>query len=404
MGLGIWNILEIEATTDVSAIRKAYAAKLKTCRPEEDPVNFQKLREAYETALTLAKAKARPDNVFTISYARPPEEVSEDLPLQPAREDPTQIFSLMEELYSDFFRRIEIDNWKSILESDLFWDIGLRARIKSMILHFFAEHPALPKAVWILMDKEFGWSECLNITAALNIYDYSVLRKELDTRWDLDYTCFRKFASLRDTEPSDSSSDSDGSSGKGTDYAALFAEYVEIRRSFRDALMNGAESEISEKYETAFCLFSGDPDLHRFYYEYKKAFGELVTFGLLFEIPKKTIEKLRELYPDNPEYEAAEADVCLLNNDYKTAARLYARLVKRLPDHLDVAFHYGIAVGNLGRHRQSHGIFEKIKKDFPKVEDRLSNKKSYIKDPVAVLNQISKNRHVYMQLKKIESY
>jgi hypothetical protein len=95
-------------------------------------------------------------------------------------------------------------------------------------------------------------------------------------------------------------------------YAALFAEYVEIRRSFRDALMNGAESEISEKYETAFCLFSGDPDLHRLYYEYKKAFGELVTFGLLFEIPKKTIEKLRELYPDNPEYEAAEADVAFL--------------------------------------------------------------------------------------------
>lgn len=47
----IWDILQIEPTTDAKAIRIAYALRLKEAKPEVDPEGFQRLREAYEKAL-----------------------------------------------------------------------------------------------------------------------------------------------------------------------------------------------------------------------------------------------------------------------------------------------------------------------------------------------------------------
>ncbi|MDF2867462.1 MAG: hypothetical protein K0S11_932, partial [Gammaproteobacteria bacterium] len=48
--MDIWQILETEATTDLSQIKRAYASKLKKCNPEIDPQGFQLLRRAYEVA------------------------------------------------------------------------------------------------------------------------------------------------------------------------------------------------------------------------------------------------------------------------------------------------------------------------------------------------------------------
>ena len=50
-----WNILELEPTQDVSAIKRAYAAKSRTCHPEDDPDGFLRLREAYQAALDYAQ-------------------------------------------------------------------------------------------------------------------------------------------------------------------------------------------------------------------------------------------------------------------------------------------------------------------------------------------------------------
>lgn len=53
--MNVWTILGIRATTDEREIKRAYAVRLKTTRPEDDPQAFQALRDAYEAALQLAR-------------------------------------------------------------------------------------------------------------------------------------------------------------------------------------------------------------------------------------------------------------------------------------------------------------------------------------------------------------
>lgn len=51
----IWELLGIEATTELSAIRTAYAARAKEVHPEEHPEEFLQLQAAYKTAVKYAK-------------------------------------------------------------------------------------------------------------------------------------------------------------------------------------------------------------------------------------------------------------------------------------------------------------------------------------------------------------
>lgn len=49
-----WHILDIAPTSDTRAIRKAYAARLKTTRPDDDAAAYQSLREAFDEAMRIA--------------------------------------------------------------------------------------------------------------------------------------------------------------------------------------------------------------------------------------------------------------------------------------------------------------------------------------------------------------
>ena len=53
--MNCWEVLGLEPTEDVKLIKKAYAAKLKKCRPDQDPIGFQKLRESFDFAKQLAQ-------------------------------------------------------------------------------------------------------------------------------------------------------------------------------------------------------------------------------------------------------------------------------------------------------------------------------------------------------------
>jgi hypothetical protein len=56
-----WDVLGVGPTTDVRAILRAYAERLRTTRPEDDPVGFQRLVEARAFALAWRPAPAAED-------------------------------------------------------------------------------------------------------------------------------------------------------------------------------------------------------------------------------------------------------------------------------------------------------------------------------------------------------
>ncbi|WP_166887292.1 hypothetical protein [Massilia sp. CCM 8734] len=53
--MNVWSVLGMTASRDERAIKRAYAARLKVTRPEDDPVAFQILNDAYQAALQLAR-------------------------------------------------------------------------------------------------------------------------------------------------------------------------------------------------------------------------------------------------------------------------------------------------------------------------------------------------------------
>ena len=53
-----WSLLELPEDADERSIKRSYARQLKTTRPDEDAEAFQRLREAYELALQMARWRA----------------------------------------------------------------------------------------------------------------------------------------------------------------------------------------------------------------------------------------------------------------------------------------------------------------------------------------------------------
>jgi uncharacterized RDD family membrane protein YckC len=56
--MNVWLILGVDQTTDLTTIKRAYAAKLKLTRPDENPEDFKRLHTAYKQATRYAKATA----------------------------------------------------------------------------------------------------------------------------------------------------------------------------------------------------------------------------------------------------------------------------------------------------------------------------------------------------------
>lgn len=57
--MNFWEILGISPTSDLAAIRHAYAEKTRACHPEEDPEGFDKLHTAFQEATQCARRSRR---------------------------------------------------------------------------------------------------------------------------------------------------------------------------------------------------------------------------------------------------------------------------------------------------------------------------------------------------------
>ena len=62
-----WAVLQLADDADERTIKRTYARLLKSCRPDDDAEGFQRLREAYEQALHIARWSADNEDVEIVA-------------------------------------------------------------------------------------------------------------------------------------------------------------------------------------------------------------------------------------------------------------------------------------------------------------------------------------------------
>jgi hypothetical protein len=177
-----WKILGLSPTRDRSAVRRAYARKLKETNPEDDPEGFRQLREAYELALATCEPMEEaspPIGVLNDEEERDPQPAGipsfrvEDLPengpgLMLAGEAPPpgqqhRLDQLKLELLRALYERDEkraLSSWDEIRSLPAMVVIDTRWQFEEWIVWNLHDRDLLlPPSLVRSMDALFDWTE-----------------------------------------------------------------------------------------------------------------------------------------------------------------------------------------------------------------------------------------------------
>lgn len=182
--MSCWNVIGIARTCDISAIRKAYARRLRQCHPEEDPVGYQRLREAYEEALSIAKLSDDfdfSDEICDKRYAGaqehpwsgenrmdtecetrfdegldevPQVDEEDDLSFIENDSDIDAFIKEAEALYSDFSQRVKKEKWEELFTAEVLWDLEKKEYLDWRMMGFLREHFFFPHTIWQILDEK----------------------------------------------------------------------------------------------------------------------------------------------------------------------------------------------------------------------------------------------------------
>ena len=136
----LWTTLGLDPTKDVSAIKRAYAEKAKTCHPEEDAEGFLKLRQAYQAALAYAEGREGAVSPPTVPEAAEPEDEGWTLTDRPAviDEGPNPFADHpAAKAFLDLYtgkRRKDPQAWMDYFTSGDFLDVAWERRFAGLLL------------------------------------------------------------------------------------------------------------------------------------------------------------------------------------------------------------------------------------------------------------------------------
>lgn len=133
-----WKILGIDKTKDRDVIKEAYRSRLVYVNPEDDSDGFMELRSAYEEAIRESEAD---------------ENLSADKP------DENSLVYALTNLYEDFKRRIDVEEWRRIFERDEFVALDTSDASMHTFLSFLMEHYFVPHTVFRLIMETFNINE-----------------------------------------------------------------------------------------------------------------------------------------------------------------------------------------------------------------------------------------------------
>ena len=177
--MNIWKILGIDKTKDKEKLKKAYRIKLVSVNPEDDPEGFMELRHAYEEAVRQADMEDKPKDTSPMG----------------------QLATYIEELYKDFYRRIDVEEWKELFNRDEFVSLDTSEDAFKVLMKFLMENFYIPQTIWKLLVETFDIKDRKKELAEIypeDFLDYMINNSMYDDLinyylFDGDYEDFEEF-------------------------------------------------------------------------------------------------------------------------------------------------------------------------------------------------------------------
>lgn len=245
-----WEILGIDPTKEKSLIKRAYARKLRTVHPEDDPAGYQQLREAFDAVMkqadrteaevsfdSMEELRMHPETAATAAafhagntYGDTPEEGP----------DPLELFERhLLELYDDIHRRSDPQEWRNQLANqDYMWDVGAKYERFDRLMWFLDDHRHLPHQVWMVLDDLFMITESFEDDDYFDDELVEFVKTGINGSLAMGFDCFEHKTLTFDIE-----------------------EYLDLRQSALTSLMEGDLEQAGKTLAEARALFGEDPDL-----------------------------------------------------------------------------------------------------------------------------------------------
>ncbi|WP_271814437.1 J domain-containing protein [Clostridium beijerinckii] len=269
-----WNVLEIPYDSDIKTIKKAYSRLLKIYNPEDDPEGYQKLREAYDSAIKYAKKNNKNQKVINnildenivseVEGIEDKEYISESylnedkkIDFKPyldinksyhsikeakfnLHSEIAQFLNRLNDIYEDLHLRCDAAVWDELLNSAVIWNVEAFSIIEEELFNFLIKHKYLPAEIWTKLNNNFTWSQ-----NEIKLYDeypesmvYEVLKK-------LKEPSELKYDFIKSINPE------------------IADEYLYEREQAEQSLENKKHAEAYNHIKNANSLFEGDAELLR---------------------------------------------------------------------------------------------------------------------------------------------
>ncbi|PKF50948.1 hypothetical protein AT251_07510 [Enterovibrio nigricans] len=150
----IWEILGIDETLDDALIKKAYRKQVRLHHPEEDPDGFQRVRRAYEEALTHISSRLESDSETHVPLAssdvRQTSELSE--------------IAQFDMILASAENRMNLSIWQQWAESVMMLSISQQEEISLYVLKAVMANRWLPPPIVHVFWERLGWQSYLRGT------------------------------------------------------------------------------------------------------------------------------------------------------------------------------------------------------------------------------------------------
>jgi hypothetical protein len=162
-----WSLLGIEPTTDLAAIKKAYALKLRVTRPDDDAEAYQALRRAYERVQQWLKRQS--ESAADLEVAQAPMEPAPlppptATPPQGEAEQPPQYTVKPSHLTNDLELRWRrsgesalMHAWQEVLRELDHQPLSRQVEFSAAFARWVLDLPSLPTEFLRALDAHFGW-------------------------------------------------------------------------------------------------------------------------------------------------------------------------------------------------------------------------------------------------------